>query len=127
VTARPLDAARDGLIALQGQLIAMLVAQNAELAGRVGELEERPARLERATFRNSGNCPLPPSMDDQPGRVPPPGKPQRGRRGKRNPGKQPGAPGWHLAWSQNPDRAVPYFPRGVCACGADLAGAADLG
>jgi len=38
VTARPLDAARDALIALQGQLIAMLAVQNAALAGRVGEL-----------------------------------------------------------------------------------------
>jgi transposase len=31
-----------------------------------------------------------------------------------------------LAWSENPDRTVPHFPRGgACACGADLA-AADL-
>jgi hypothetical protein len=36
VTASPLDAARDWLIALQGQLIAMLAAQNAALAERVG-------------------------------------------------------------------------------------------
>jgi transposase len=49
------------------------------------------------------------------------------QRGKRKPGKQPGAPGSHLAWSQDPDRTVPRFPRGACACGADLAGAADLG
>jgi hypothetical protein len=127
VTARPLDAARDALIALQGQLIAMLAVQNAALAGRVGELEERLARLERAASRNSGNSSLPPSLDDQPGRTPPAGKSQRGRRGKRNPGKQPGAPGSYLAWSKDPDRAVPHFPRGACACGADLAGAADLG
>jgi hypothetical protein len=40
VTVRPLDAARDALIALQGQLIAMLTAQNAALAERIGELEE---------------------------------------------------------------------------------------
>ena len=53
-----------------------------------------------------------------------PGKPQRGRR---NPGKQPGAPGSYLAWSKDPDRAVPHFPQGACACGADLAGAVDLG
>jgi hypothetical protein len=66
VTARPLDAARDGLIALQGQLIAML-AQNAVLAERVGEVEERLAGLERAASRNSGNSSLPPSPDDQPG------------------------------------------------------------
>jgi transposase len=127
VNAGPLDAARDALIALQGQLIAMLAAQNAALAERVAELEERLARLERAASRNSGNSSLPPSLDDQPGRTPPPGKPQRGRQGKRNPGKQPGAPGSHLAWSENPDRTVPHFPRGACGCGADLAGAADLG
>lgn len=133
MTARPLDAARDALIALQGQLIAVLAAQNAVLAARVAELETanaelsaRVQRLERAASRNSGNSSLPPSMDDQPGRTPPPGKPQRRRRGKRKPGKQPGAPGWHLAWSQNPDRTVPHFPRGACACGADLAGAVDL-
>ncbi len=70
MTARPLDAARDALIALQGQLIAMLAVQNAALAGRVGELEERLARLERAASRNSGNSSLPPSLDDQPGRTP---------------------------------------------------------
>jgi len=127
VTAIPLDAARDALIVLQGQLIVMLAAQNAALAGRVAELEDRLARLERAASRNSGNSSLPPSMDDQPGRTPPPGKPQRGKRSKRNPGKQPGTPGAYLAWSQDPDRAVPHFPRGACACGADLAGAADLG
>ena len=54
-------------------------------------------------------------------------EPERGKGKRRNPGKQPGAPGSHLAWSQDPDRAVPHFPQGACACGADLAAAADLG
>jgi transposase len=134
VTAAPLDAARDALIALQGQLIALLAAQNTALAARVdelaaanAELSARMDRLERAASRNSGNSSLPPSLDDQPGRTPPPagGRPSEGK--GRNPGKQRGAPGSHLAWSKNPDRTVPYFPRGACACGADLAGAADLG
>ena len=60
MTGRPLDAARDALIALQGQLIALLAAQNAALAARVGELEAANAelaarmdRLERAASRNS--------------------------------------------------------------------------
>ena len=57
---------------------------------------------------------------------PPPAKPRRGR-GGRQPGKQPGAPGSHLAWSASPDDTVPHFPEGPCACGADLAAAADLG
>ena len=43
------------------------------------------------------------------------------------PGKQPGAPGAYLAWSQDPDTIVDHFPRGRCMCGADLSGAADLG
>lgn len=77
----------------------MLAAQNAALAERAGELEERLARMERAASRNSGNSSLPPSLDDQPGRIPPPGNPQRGGRDKRNPGKRPGAPGSHLALS----------------------------
>ena len=67
MSAKPLDAARDALTALQGQLITVLAAQNATLAARVAELEERLARLERAASRNSGNSSLPPSMDDQPG------------------------------------------------------------
>ena len=82
MTARPLDAARDALIALQGQLIAMLAVQNAALAGRVGELEERLARLERAASRNSGNSSLPPSLDDQPGRTPPAAEAAAGKAGQ---------------------------------------------
>jgi hypothetical protein len=127
VTARPVDAARDALIALQGQLIALLVSQNVALADRVSELEGRLARLERAASRNSGNSSLPPSLDDQPGRTPPLARPKRGKGKGRNPGKQPGAPGSYLAWSQDPDRVVPHLPQGSCACGADLAHAADLG
>ncbi|MGH3224106.1 MAG: MarR family transcriptional regulator [Streptosporangiaceae bacterium] len=42
-------------------------------------------------------------------------------------GKQPGAPGSYLTWSDDPDDTVPLFPQGACACGRDLAGAADLG
>jgi hypothetical protein len=104
----------------------LLAARNAVLEERVGQLEERLARLERAASRNSGNSSLPPSLDDQPGRTPP-ARPERGEGKRRDPGKQPGAPGSYLAWSEDPDRTVPHFPRGACACGADLADAADLG
>jgi transposase len=123
VTVTPLDAARDALIALQGQL----AADNARLAARVAGLEERLARLERAASRNSGNSSMPPSTDDQPGRTSPAPRPGRGEKGQRRPGKQPGAPGWHLAWSEHPDDTVPHFPEGACGCGRDLAGARDLG
>jgi transposase len=111
-------AARDELIAEQGQAIAELKADLVALAEEVRQLRRRLGR-------NSGNSSMPPAADDLPGRTPPAPKPKRG--GGRRPGKQPGAPGSHLAWSDDPDRAVPHFPDGVCACGADLAAAADLG
>ena len=122
----PLDAARDGLIAVQAQLIEVLAARNAGLEARVGETEERLARLERAVSRNSGNSSMPPSADDLPGRTAPGPRQARGG-GKRRPGKQPGAPGSYLAWSKDPRDRVPLFPQGPCGCGRDLAGAEDLG
>ena len=127
MTAGPLDAARDTLIVAQGQIIAALTARVAQLETVNADLSARVAKLEHAASRNSGNSSFPPSMDDQPGRTPPPAKPGRGKGKGRNPGKQPGAPGSHLAWSQHPGRRVPHYPQGACACGADLAGAVDLG
>src|SRR6266852_5840914 len=56
----------------------------------------------------------------------------RGRRAaeraekKRKRGKQPGSPGAAMAW-EVPDRAEDHYPQGDCACGRDLADAADLG
>jgi len=121
----PLDAARDAVIAMQAQAIGLLAAENARLAGQVADLAARVERLERLASRNSGNSSMPPSSDDLPGRTPPRRKPAQG--GKRKPGKPPGAPGSHLAWSENPDHTAAHFPEGACECGADLAGAADLG
>jgi hypothetical protein len=120
------------LAGVQGVLIEILEARNGELAeqngalaARVAELEGRLARLERAVSRNSGNSSMPPSADDLPGKEAPTGKARRN--GKRRQGKQPGAPGSHLAWIDDPDGTVPLFPEGGCACGRDLAAAADLG
>jgi transposase len=87
VTARPLDPARDALIALQGQVIVVLAERNSVLEARVGELEDRLARLERAMSRNSGNSSMPPSADDLPGKTAPAPKPERGD-GKKRQGKQ---------------------------------------
>jgi transposase len=87
----PLDAAREGLIALHGQLVVLFVQRNAELEARVGELEERLERQERALSRNSGNSGMAPSSDDLPGKKAPEPKPRR--TGKKRQGKQPGAPG----------------------------------
>jgi Family of unknown function (DUF6444) len=111
--------ARDQVIAEQGRAIE-------ELRAEVAELMREVAALRRRVSRNSGNSSMAPSADDLPGRTPPPAKPKQGR-GGRKPGKQPGAPGAHLAWSASPDKTVPHFPAGQCVCGADLAAAADLG
>jgi transposase len=111
------------LAGIQGVLIEVLETRNAELAVQV---TERLARLERAVSRNSGNSGMPPSADDLPGKTPPAPRPERGD-GKKRQGKQRGAPGAHLAWSQNPGRKEDLFPEGTCGCGRDLAGAEDLG
>ena len=104
---------------------AELQAENAELKVQLAEQAEKIARLERLISRNSGNSSMPPSTDDLPGKKPPERRPRRG--GGRRPGKQPGAPGMYLAWHDHPDDTIPHFPAGACACGADLAGAEDLG
>jgi transposase len=93
---------------------------------KIAELAERVVRLERLISRNSGNSGMPPSADDLPGKTPPAPRPKRGA-GKRRQGKQPGAPGAHLAWREDPDQTEPLFPEGSCACGRDLADADDLG
>jgi len=113
-------AARDELIAEQGQAIA-------ELKSDLVALAEEVRQLRRRLGRNSGNSSMAPSADDLPGRAAPAAKPEPKRGGGRKPGKQPGAPGAHLAWSADPDRTVPHFPQGGCECGADLAAAGDLG
>ena len=97
-----------------------------ELRADVVVLAAEVRELRRRLGRNSGNSSMAPSADDLPGRTPPAAKPERGK-GGRKPGGQPGAPGSHLAWSASPDEQVPHFPDGACACGADLAAAADLG
>src|SRR5260370_15243334 len=112
-------AARDAVIAEQAAAIEELRAGVVALAAQVAELQRRLGR-------NSGNSSMAPSADDLPGRTPPPAKPGRGKGGRR-PGKQPGAPGSHLAWSASPDEQVPHFPRGACGCRAALEDGADLG
>jgi len=102
-----------------------LMSAHEELMGRYDELAVKVARLEHLLSRNSGNSSMPPSTDDQPGKTPPKGKgratPKRAR------GKQKGAPGANLSWSDAPDDCKDRFPEGTCGCGAELAGARDLG
>jgi hypothetical protein len=127
----PEETSRDELIVVvrrqAGQITAQAV-QIAELMEANEALAARLARLEHLLSRNSENSSNPPSRDDEPGKPAPPEKRQRGRDGpKRARGKQPGAPGSHLAWTDDPDDRRDRFPQGRCNCGDDLAGARDLG
>lgn len=115
-----------GRITVQDQRITAQAGQLAELMEANEALVAKLARLERLLSRNSGNSSSPPSKDDDPGRTPPPEK-RRGGGAKRSKGKQPGAPGSHLAWTETPDERQDRFPEGSCGCGEDLAGARDLG
>jgi transposase len=104
---------------------AELTAASEQLRTTCEELAAKVARLEHLLSRNSGNSSMPPSLDDKPGGTPPKGK---GRAtSKRAKGKQKGAPGANLSWSDAPDDRKGRFPQGACGCGADLADAADLG
>jgi transposase len=104
-----------------------LISAHEELKGRYEKLEDKVAKLEHLLSRNSGNSSMPPSSDDQPGKTPPKGKDRDVSGPKRAKGKQKGAPGANLSWSDVPDDEQNRFPQGACECGADLAGAADLG
>jgi transposase len=94
--------------------------ENADLARRV-------ARLERMISRNSGNSSVPPSSDDVlPSRRVPERRRPGGDAARRGRGKQPGAEGRWLGWADVPDETKCHRPAGRCACGADLAAAADV-
>jgi hypothetical protein len=119
----PEEMSRDELIvvvARQAGQIAQLVEANEALSGKL-------AGLEHLLARNSGNSSNPPSRDGDPGKPAPPQK-RRGRGGpQRKRGKQPGTPGSHLAWTDDPDERRDRFPEGRCDCGDDLRAARDLG
>jgi len=127
---------RDELVAVvarQAERLAARDRQIAEMAGKLGELMEtnealieKLARLEHLLSRNSGNSSSPPSRDGDPGKPPVPGKKRHGQSGRPR-GKQPGAPGSHLAFIDDPHERCDRFPTGRCGCGADLADALDLG
>ncbi len=110
------EADLEAQITVQATLIAELGAANAELAKQVEVLQARVAELERRLGQNSQNSSRPPSSD---GLAKPP-TPQRERREGRRPGKQPGAPGAHLAQVAHPDQVVIHRPATCQRCGGDL-------
>ena len=88
-----------------------------ELRAVIAALQARVAELERQLGQHSRNSSKPPSSDGL-------GKPaaprQQQRAGGRKPGKQPGAPGAHLARVQDPDEVVWHAPERCQGCSACL-------
>src|SRR6187397_472425 len=116
-----------GQLAVQDRQISEMAGQLAQLMEANEALAGKLARLEHLLSRNSGNSSNPPSRDDDPGKPAPPDR-QRGRGGPKRPrGKQRGASGAHLAWTDHPDQRRDRFPEGRCDCGDALDRARDLG
>src|SRR6187397_3130727 len=116
-----------GQLAVQDRQISEMAGQLAQLMEANEALAGKLARLEHLLSRNSGNSSNPPSRDDDPGKPAPPDR-QRGRGGPKRPrGKQRGASGAHLAWTDHPDQRRDRFPEGRCDCGDGLDRARDLG
>jgi transposase len=128
----PEEMSRDELLVVVARQAERLEAQDrqiAEMAGQLAQLIEvnealadKLARLEQHHTRNSGNSSSPPSRDDDPGEPAAPENKRRGGDPGRARGKQPGAPGSHLAWTDDPHERRDRFPQGRCDCGDDLAG-----
>lgn len=104
---------------------AGLVAANAEQARVIEVLQARVAELERRLGKDSSNSSRPPSSDGL-GKPPVSGRERRGG-GQRRPGKQPGAPGAHLAQVGDPDEVVVHRPERCGGCGEDLTLAPVMG
>ncbi len=102
-------------ITAQDRQIAVMAGQLAELMEANEALAAKLARLEHLLSRNSGNSSSPPSRDDDPGKPAPPQKKRRERNPARARGKQPGGPGSHLAWTDDPDERRDRFPSAATA------------
>ena len=113
------DPELEATVAIQAVVIAELRAANAEQARLIVTLQARLAELERRLGKDSSNSSKPPSSDGL-------GKPARAQRRadeqaqRRRPGKQPGAPGAHLAMVAEPDEVVWHTPGRCSQCSADL-------
>jgi transposase len=126
----PEELSREELIAVvrrQDSQICGMASQISDLVQVNEQLMTQLAGLQHLLSRNSANSSMPPSKDDDVGKSPPAAKPRRGGGSERKRGKQPGAAGANLAWTDNPNRQVDRFPQGRCECGDELAGAVDLG
>jgi transposase len=117
----------EATVAVQAAIIAELRAAHAAQAQAIAALEARVAELERRLGRDSSNSSKPPSSDGL--RKPTRTKQRRGEQAedRRQPGKQPGAPGAHLAQVPQPDQVIWHVPDRCGGCGGELANAVVVG
>jgi len=117
----------EATVAVQAAIIAELRAVNAAQARAIATLEARVAKLERRLGKDSSNSSKPPSSDGL--RKPTRTQRHAGERaeGGRQPGKQPGASGAHLAQVPQPDEMIGHVPDRCQGCGAELADAVVVG
>jgi transposase len=103
-----------------------LRADNAELAAHVAQLADRVAALEAEASRDSTTSSKPPSSDPIEPRQSRAERRAEARATKRRQGKQPGAPGAHLA-RRDPDVVIGHHPACCGGCGKDLNQAVVVG
>ena len=104
----------------KGDLIELLLAQEARHAAAMAALRERIAELERQVGLNSGNSGKPPSSDGL--KKPPRTGNLRQPSGKQS-GGQPGHPGKTLRRTETPDTTVDHYPQACTTCGTALTAA----
>jgi uncharacterized coiled-coil protein SlyX len=108
----------EATVAVQAMVIDQLREANARLVEANAALAARVAELERRLGKDSSNSSRPPSSEGL-GKPPAP-RQQRRRGGGRAPGKQPRAPGAHLAQVPDPDEVVVRRRVDGEDCGWDL-------
>ena len=109
-----------------GDRVAELEAENAELRGLISELRNKVAELEAKLGQTSKDSSIPPSKDPNTARAEAKADRAARRGGSRKQGKQPGAQGHHLAQVENPDHRVVHLPTTCVGCGGDLTGGTVL-
>jgi len=91
----------------------------------VAMLESKLADFEERLNRNPRNSSMPPSAEGF-SKPPAPSRAERRAAGRKQ-GKQPGAPGKHLAQVERPDRLISHAPPSCTSCGSDLDDAEVVG
>ena len=104
----------------KGDLIALLLGQEARHTAEMTALRARIAELERQLGLNSSNSGKPPSSDGlkKPARV----SSLRERSGKKT-GGQTGHPGETLRQTETPDTTIDHYPQTCTTCGTALTAA----